>query len=528
MKEMKNQVFHIFRKDVLHHWPEILLSFAAIGTYAWRKSLELAAWPHPWNNDGPLLPLASVLVPVAWVLIVVRVTQGESLVGDRQFWVTRPYGWGNLLLAKVLFILVFVNIPLFLLQSFLLAAGGFSWTAHLSGLLWLQLLWWVFIILPVLTLATVTAGLGQFALTVLGGLVTIILATALLQKVHVPGASIAGTLPAGLGGLILLATSLGVVVWQFARRHAVESRAVIIGALALLPILVFIAPYRMIIAHRYPPAAPGQQLPVQIAFNPAPLTSREGGHPEKNKVHILIPLLVSGVEGGTVVDSAGMMETIQASGGVQWNSGWHGAGLRIRPGFKNSNLDIALDKDFFERVKSTLVDLRITLAMESSHARESARLVVEDDVFPSPGQGRCSYTTSGAGGMWCTFPLTTPFLLVRTKSDDITCPAGKHPLPAGMILYNSAGEGSDGPAEFGLNPISTSIFWNWEFDRNWNDVNNRDYAPHACPGTPLTVFSNWEDLPRYRTDVEINGIRLADYQLNDTRSSEAVYGVTEP
>jgi hypothetical protein len=516
MNEMKNQVFHIFRKDVRHHWPEILLSFAAMGTYAWRKSLELAAWPQPRPENELLLQLASILVPVAWVLIIVRVTQGESLVGDRQFWVTRPYLWGKLLVAKVLFILVFVNIPLFLLQSFLLMAGGFPLTSHLAGLLWLQLLWCVFVILPALTLATVTAGLGQFALTVLGGLVSIILATALLQKVHVSGANIAGTLATGLGGLILLAASMGVVVWQFARRRAVESRAVLLGALALLPILVLIAPYGLIMAHRYPLAAPGQQLPVQLAFNPAPLTFHEGGHPEKNKVRLLIPLLVSGVEDGTVVEAAGMMENIQASGGAQWTSGWHGS-LRFLAGNQHAYPVITLDREFFERVKSTLVNIRITLAMEPSHARETARVVIQDGEFPAPGEGRCS--DIGPGGMWCMFPLKTPFLLGRAKSEEITCAAEKHPLPTGMILYNFMGGEGTGPAAFGLNPTSMGFFWNWQFDRHGKDAIPRDYSPHVCPGTPLTLFSNWEDLPRYRTDLEINGIRLADYQLNDARRS---------
>jgi hypothetical protein len=102
------------------------------------------------------------------------------------------------------------------------------------------------------------------------------------------------------------------------------------------------------------------------------------------------------------------------------------------------------------------------------------------------------------------------------------------PLPSGMTLYSSVGETGISPAEFVLNPIRMSLFYQWDLDRDWNDVKARVYVPRVCPGTPLTVFSNWAELPRHRAELEIDGIRLADYQLNDTQDNAGGFGVMVP
>jgi hypothetical protein len=35
----------------------------------------------------------SVLLAISWVMLVMRAVHAEGLVGDRQFWLTRPYEW---------------------------------------------------------------------------------------------------------------------------------------------------------------------------------------------------------------------------------------------------------------------------------------------------------------------------------------------------------------------------------------------------------------------------------------------------
>ena len=99
-----NQVWNIFRKDARHHWPEIAASLALLVAFAW---LDIRSWSS--FDDGiatgaaaafsfffvsQMLPgLIKPLLLLSWMFLIVRVVHEESLVGDRQFWVTRPYDW---------------------------------------------------------------------------------------------------------------------------------------------------------------------------------------------------------------------------------------------------------------------------------------------------------------------------------------------------------------------------------------------------------------------------------------------------
>src|SRR5215467_2652162 len=139
------QILYIFRKDIRRHWPEILISLALLALYTNRAL-------HPWTDLRDYYPMsrsvyfffvtgeyiAAVLV-IFWLFLVIRVVQGESLVGDRQWWTTKPYVWWQLLLAKLLFVVVFICVPLFHVQLFLLHYFKFPILRNILPLFWMQL-----------------------------------------------------------------------------------------------------------------------------------------------------------------------------------------------------------------------------------------------------------------------------------------------------------------------------------------------------------------------------------------------------
>src|SRR5258706_11965189 len=126
------QILNIFRKDLRRYWRESAVSVALLLAYAWN---DMEGWAGARNvaayGIGGLISyqflsgLVVVLLPVAWSFLIVRVVQGEALVGDRQFWITRPYEWKKLLAAKVLFFVLAINLPLLIVDSVLLARAGF-------------------------------------------------------------------------------------------------------------------------------------------------------------------------------------------------------------------------------------------------------------------------------------------------------------------------------------------------------------------------------------------------------------------
>src|ERR1022692_1080017 len=156
---------HIFRKDVRHLWPHaaacvILMALAAIldPTYASR------------GQSTAYSLLAGFALPLAcWNLIIAAIHE-EKLPGDRQYWLTRPYSWKDLLAAKALFVVAFINLPLFAWHAAAFAAVGIPLGEHLPALLWRQVFFSAFYIPPVAALAAVTRNQGQ---TILGALMIV-------------------------------------------------------------------------------------------------------------------------------------------------------------------------------------------------------------------------------------------------------------------------------------------------------------------------------------------------------------------
>jgi hypothetical protein len=138
-----NQVLHIFAKDSRRMRIEILVSLALLVGL-------VANAPQRWQPDAMagygnvvgygnaisfslaagglklISGLLLLLIPLSWWVLVGPVIHEDRLVGDRQFWLTRPYEWSKLLAAKALFVLAYLYAPLLAAQCIVLAEAGFQ------------------------------------------------------------------------------------------------------------------------------------------------------------------------------------------------------------------------------------------------------------------------------------------------------------------------------------------------------------------------------------------------------------------
>jgi hypothetical protein len=160
------QILHIFTKDVRRFWPEILTllalvaAFIVIHSYIWAVSARYSIVTSSGGTLGVLMTLYGslvVLIPVGWWLLITRTVHEERLVGDTQFWITRPYQWKSLLASKLLFVVAFVYVPIFLAQCVLLAQEGFAPQPQIPGLLWNLLMITASVVLPLIALAAATS-----------------------------------------------------------------------------------------------------------------------------------------------------------------------------------------------------------------------------------------------------------------------------------------------------------------------------------------------------------------------------------
>lgn len=320
------QIFNIFRKDLRRFWREIAVSVALLAIYSWNDM-------RGWSGDSYLMAhagigavvdyrvlsgLLTVLLPVAWAFLIVRVIQGESLVGDRQFWITRPYEWKKLLAAKVLFVVITINVPLWIADVLLLSKAGFPPTHYVAGLLWMQLMISLILILPIAALATVTASVVQTILAILG--VTLYMVCVAWLASITPSESFGGPSDS-LELALLIVVCMAVTLWQYARRKTVGSRW-LIGSLGLVVALIVVAtPYNVIVAHEFPRLGAGEPPLVQLALLPASPIG-DSDVPEKEKeIAIQLPLGVSGLDKDSIVVVSGVMVSLEAPNGLRWNSG---------------------------------------------------------------------------------------------------------------------------------------------------------------------------------------------------------------
>ncbi len=264
------QVLHIFRKDVRHRWIELVVLLALLIAYAWN---EMRSWSRPGSMAygvagffyGGTPELLRIMVPLTWIFLVIRIVQDESLVGDRQFWVTRPYNWRQLLTAKLLFAFCFINIPLFLLQSYLLFKAGFSPQQHLAALLAVELTIAFIVIFPVLGLSTLTASLAQFALAVVG--IILYSSVGVFVSSKIPSSSF-GDEAGGLVSVLSVAVLLAVIYLQYSRRKTRTSRLLVAALGIAIFIITAIWPYRASVLREYPPLSSNNVAPISFSLAP--------------------------------------------------------------------------------------------------------------------------------------------------------------------------------------------------------------------------------------------------------------------
>ncbi len=204
----------ILTKDVRHLWPRILLFWLLLVLSAWLdpaySRLRLA------ENFGYLV-FACVL---ACATLIVAVIQQEALSGDRQYWLTRPIDRRTLWVEKAAFVFLSVNLPVVAVQAITLAALGIPLGDHLGALLWRQIFFIAFLILPAAVLGAVTRDLGQAFLI-----------TVLIVAIPVP----IGVWEQSLLDASLAAVGAAAVFWlQYARRATAIARAVALATVLLM------------------------------------------------------------------------------------------------------------------------------------------------------------------------------------------------------------------------------------------------------------------------------------------------------
>jgi hypothetical protein len=434
------------------------------------------------------------------------VSQGENLVGDRQFWVTKPYDWKKLLAAKVLFMLAFVSLPALIAGSVLFAEGGFgSPLRAVSTIFSTQAGSVAFILVVAAALATVTASITQFLLALLA--VGVYVAIAATVAAYVPSQSFSSGSDSFQEGILAIGCIVA-ILWQYAGRRTASSRT-LLGAIAgAIFLVVLVTPYQTLVAREYVLRRAGSQ-PIELAFDEAkPPAPNVVPRPEEKDVEIQIPIKVRAIAAATSVSVDGAMLSLHAPDGQNWSSGWSPVGQHLFPEHQGFSSTFKVKKSFFEHVKATPVQAKMSFALSTFQNGETKRIVATSGEFKVPGLGFCSIVQGYASdSLRCRYAFATRTVMTTASSSEMPCPfTADGAPPPGLVSRNWSGSSADDP----VSPVGTLdiYFWKWEGNTDTKS------SPSLCPGTSL-IFSAQEAGPRIRREIEIDGIRLGDYQTSD-------------
>jgi len=503
------QILHIFRKDARRHWPEILVPLVLIAVFVWYQPRKWTGQVIPIRFVAGLLNILPALLVLSWTFLIARLVQGEPLVGDRQFWITRPYNWYNLLASKLLSIAVFIHLPLFIGQIVLLRMGNFSLASSLWGLVQIHFAFFFIFELATLALATVTSGIGQAALALLI-VFLLFLGIAGIGSL-VPNSGMSDDMD-GVQALLFLATSLTVIMIQYIYRKALLARLTIAGAFLAGVVILVLTPYEFIIRHDYPLPSKDHPLPANISFDRTLSFAHEGKQEPRwfgDEIQIEVPFQVQGVGDKSVVQLHAVKLDLVLPGGQRWTSHWHSLSGMISYGRTRVWPSIGIEKKFYDSIKDTPVQAEVSLLFRFFRLGAATSITVTGDRTLLPGNTRCLDDKSD-NWLHCFSALKRPkpvFIMAELPNSEcrVTKEAtAQESWAASPATYWDLE--SDTGAEFDLSPIqdfSVGLTRFYYFE-------DHDIRLPVCSGTRLLV-SKPEFQYNIRNEIDLGEITLANY-----------------
>jgi hypothetical protein len=478
------QVLHIFRKDVRHLWLNIVVVVLLSIAHA---VFDVLSWPVDLPGivrANEIAYLLNILLPLGlWFLIAQLVFQ-EALPGDRQFWLTRPYRWTSLLASKILFVIVFAAVPLFVSDCYILAAQGFAVWGVFPTLLLRQLAVAALFLLPSLTLATLTTGLAQFVLAWFILLLVFILEMVLEFR--------SSSFDVGSGVVFVssfAAIFAGVAIWQYAQRRTMAARVALLAiASTLLPATKAVSylPSLRPAAPALPASPRGFDIRVAYHTDQHIPSSQSWQEPPKGFALARIPLSVAGLPPNTLLRGRAST-SIELRGRTWLKPGEKWAGSVEHSGGQYWQT-IYLPKSGLTVFAQQPAGLRASIDFEVVNDRVETIVALTKPTFRVPNVGLCRL-------------FQNTILTCRTglaHSVETSIRYSPEPQEGGMI---SAPESS---MPWGLSPTTHTITTGF-------DPNNVPTELAFIPRRRLTQF---------RRTLDVANIQLTRYVLPYDRSSQ--------
>jgi hypothetical protein len=523
-----SQIIHIFKKDLKRFSWEIVLSILLLVLYAWCQPVLWRPIDRLSYDGGTvtalryaLASMLGILLVLGWMAVLVRVIYEESLTGDRQFWVTRPYRWQSLLVAKILFVFIVIHLPLFVAQLCLIAAAGFVPFQHVSRVLSLNLTLAV-LLLPLATLAVVTGGKRQMTRAIIVVLIFLVAWVWVAQSfffvfdVRYPGFGRTGT-GQRLGWAVMVGVAIVVIVRQYALRKTAQARWILVGAGLALTVMAVAEPKHRFPEAEYPLLEAGTEGYFEIKM-PPPESSQAGrfivSRPGQDRKTVWItPRFTGGeVAEGLVAQAEAIKLTLVAPDGTQWTSDWQGMSAVLNHNdsgtvdasalhLRSLGTVVQVDRTFWDKFKDVPINLQVEVASTLLRDHVGATFISNQEEFKIQNVGTCVVSQLSEILISCRSPLAATPMVGMSVRLFKNCGGERDSSAPIYQSYAWWPDSEQWSGEFGLNPVSQfNLFASHEV---------AGQALTACADSTFTVHLP-EKIRRFRVQKDFSGVKLAD------------------
>lgn len=480
------QVRLILWKDVRHLRWQLSVYVALLAAFAW---VSPQTWPGSPPNSfvAVFVTLLKILLMASQFVLITSAIHADRLVGEEQFWITRPYDWRSLLGAKFLFVLAGVVLPYVLMQWWLLHVAGLNPFAAKAGMASSLLRFALIPCLPIMLIASVTENLAAAFLF----LVALMLALAAFLQFILSGTELRMSPPYEflVFGALFATLLLAILSYQFARRRTAHS-CIAFGAAVVLFLLFIVgydkqgfgAPVKELIRSHYEVPSSGS---LRMVFERGPVPYEERGQDLQYLRHfteVKLPIRLEGLPADATIRGANVAVTLTADG-LHYASPWQNATV------SEDAIGFPIPKEMFARIAGEDVGLHLELIgeeMRPAHLKD----VTAAARFRAPEDANCVLVD---GRAFC-----------RYAYQEVTpTHVEAHPVAAGCD---------------GQGPLSPTGAWLLQMPPGTRvDPVVNEAVPlqgHVCSGEPL-AFTEYGSPRRFRLVLDVSGVKLMDYRAQE-------------
>src|SRR5215467_4220340 len=225
-----------------------------------------------------------------------------------------------------------------------------------------------------------------------------------------------------LGDLLIYGGLASAVTWQFARRRrwiTVLASIVLIGFVAAISAAFTSSK----VAERRYTLVDRSAAPLSISVKPIEPSNanKDFSRETSPEVQLTIPVTVSGVPAGTVIQLNAVSIHAESPEKSTWSRDWLYESQEFWPEDQEKTLAYSVDRKEYQKIKDTPLQLQLDLAISEYQLVDAHTLPIASQRFSDHALGECRISSLDNSRLHCLYPIGIPDHVIRFDPQKSGC-----------------------------------------------------------------------------------------------------------